>query len=1119
MARRLKIELDLDAKGFAATITDAASKTQKFKGAANAASGSLQRMEKRMHGVLATARDLTLVLSQVRTAIYNMRIVMTGWVESIIKTNIEIERMSYLLAGMSDKLTVAERFEEAADGIDIMLNKAKTTPFAIGALTDSFVKLKSVGVDPLDGSMQSLIDSVAAFGGDDQMLKRASIAIQQMGGKGVVSMEELRQQLGEAVPSAIRLMARSMGLTYQDLVDRISKGEVEASSALQKMFGEFERTFGGAAANLVRSFSGNLVVAKTSLIEFALAVGGFEKGGFASGSFMDTLNEKVLAFIDLLNTPEVKIFGKRLGEGLTVFANALHATIKIFWQFKDIIIAAGKAFALYFGSRIIGATIANLWTGLGALTGATGRLSTAFALTGTQIQRTTRRLQIANNRAVGMVGKTKLLTRGLRGVGAAFSTMLGPIGLFVTAAFFAAEAMGFFKDRTKEAEQAVQDFNDGLVSDQSLEVMENRLEQLIKKRARFIRTSEQLSRVGSNEQSEKVAAEAEQLVGEIEKLKTLIGKASEQLSFEKAERATQASISNLRRQFGDLTKSYDLEAQRLAELRDAASRDETLTAEERKKRIEEIRQEELANVRSFYTQQRQIAEKYQGDLAVEIAKLAVAMGGMGGTPEQQQKLKNLEASYAGVGKYITELIASAERAEGIFEAPNVYMESLDDDADDATKSLTAIESRLVSLNSKYANLQATHDQLTGKVSESSNELSKFNAEVKAGKYKEITKEQIAEARRLAEEIDRVTAANKRLKNDATQMGQLQQQFQRSTDYARAMTEQLVLGMTDAEVEAAEYASRLDLILAKMSAITPEAQKLRDASIEAFEKGKTVEYLNSLEEQTQAMKINLMDRRQAAEAEYQRDIQRMRDRVNMARLTGQERLEAERIVADYIEQRQRQLAETNKSATQRMLEDWQKTTEAMDQAAAGWIDDFADKLVEGELNFGEFAVSILKDIAKIIIRAIIASAIMAALGMPPTGGGFGGGFNPSSMIPTFHTGGVVGQNQNGAKRLNAGIFGGAPRYHTGGIAGLKPNEVPAVLEVGERVLTKDEQRAMASTGGGAPNVEVNIVNQGGEQMEEQSRNSRFDGEKYVIDIVTAAIQRPGKLRNATKEAAG
>jgi tape measure domain-containing protein len=63
-----------------------------------------------------------------------------------------------------------------------------------------------------------MTDGVAAFGGTDDVLKRATIAIQQMSGKGVIQMEELRQQLGEAMPRAVELMARSMGVSMPQLI-------------------------------------------------------------------------------------------------------------------------------------------------------------------------------------------------------------------------------------------------------------------------------------------------------------------------------------------------------------------------------------------------------------------------------------------------------------------------------------------------------------------------------------------------------------------------------------------------------------------------------------------------------------------------------------------------------------------------------------------------------------------------------------------------------------------------------------------------------------------------------------------------------------------------------------
>ena len=57
----------------------------------------------------------------------------------------------------------------------------------------------------------------------------------------------------------------------------------------------------------------------------------------------------------------------------------------------------------------------------------------------------------------------------------------------------------------------------------------------------------------------------------------------------------------------------------------------------------------------------------------------------------------------------------------------------------------------------------------------------------------------------------------------------------------------------------------------------------------------------------------------------------------------------------------------------------------------------------------------------------------------------------------HGGGLVGAGGALRSGLNPMLFGAAPRYHGGGIAGLAPDEVPAVLQRGEEVLTKRDPR--------------------------------------------------------------
>jgi hypothetical protein len=49
-----------------------------------------------------------------------------------------------------------------------------------------------------------------------------------------------------------------------------------------------------------------------------------------------------------------------------------------------------------------------------------------------------------------------------------------------------------------------------------------------------------------------------------------------------------------------------------------------------------------------------------------------------------------------------------------------------------------------------------------------------------------------------------------------------------------------------------------------------------------------------------------------------------------------------------------------------------------------------------------------------------------------------------------------------------------RYHGGGIAGLRPDEVPAILQRGEEVLTADDPRHRANGGVGGDVHLKNVI---------------------------------------------
>jgi hypothetical protein len=143
------------------------------------------------------------------------------------------------------------------------------------------------------------------------------------------------------------------------------------------------------------------------------------------------------------------------------------------------------------------------------------------------------------------------------------------------------------------------------------------------------------------------------------------------------------------------------------------------------------------------------------------------------------------------------------------------------------------------------------------------------------------------------------------------------------------------------------------------------------------------------------------------------------------------------------------------------------------------DAIADFVVSGKLDFKSLADSLVADITRIALRSTILGPLANAFG--GSGGGifgtlFGGGGILSGI---FHAGGLVGAPAP-QRLVPALAFAGAPRLHRGGIAGggaaLRADEVPAILQRGEMVLSRAQVAAVGASRDARPAVSVvmNIV---------------------------------------------
>jgi hypothetical protein len=140
------------------------------------------------------------------------------------------------------------------------------------------------------------------------------------------------------------------------------------------------------------------------------------------------------------------------------------------------------------------------------------------------------------------------------------------------------------------------------------------------------------------------------------------------------------------------------------------------------------------------------------------------------------------------------------------------------------------------------------------------------------------------------------------------------------------------------------------------------------------------------------------------------------------------------------------------------------------------DAVANFVKTGKLGFGDLVTSILADLAKLAARKFILGPIAGALDGVLSN--LSGGRLLGAAV--HHAGGVVGGNAP-MRAVPALAFAGAPRMHSGGFAGLRPDEVPAILQKGERVLSRRETAGYGAGG----NVSITIQTRDAESFR-QSR---------------------------------
>lgn len=360
------------------------------------------------------------------------------------------------------------------------------------------------------------------------------------------------------------------------------------------------------------------------------------------------------------------------------------------------------------------------------------------------------------------------------------------------------------------------------------------------------------------------------------------------------------------------------------------------------------------------------------------------------------------------------------------------------------------------------------------------------------------------------QLDLVTAAQHRV-NDVVAVGAMN-----SADAARAMQLQSALAPLQVAEALAEGRAKKDLaeIIARLTAAraNDNAEQTRAKALQLAEQGdRNIALLH----QELAIANNNDGLRAREIAGLQAKHQLLTDNISA------ESDEGRRIVANAVEaarlNQQLDLARASRGELEGLFD-----------TIGGQFKNFITQGQFGWKDFGQVAISVLENIADEMLTLSALNPLKNMLfgtNLPTfdsVGGLLGSLFSsdPAGNIigdvlsaGAWHGGGNVG-TANANRILPARLFRNAPRFHDG--VRLSPDEVPAILQVGEKVLNRQQARAHDTGAGAMPAITMThaptVVIQGNAgpneiaaiQDELQAANADF--ERRAVSAVLEAKRR-------------
>ena len=161
---------------------------------------------------------------------------------SLAAVGFSLTKLSKSIAGI-EAIDRTMRFatgsaKDAAKAWKFVEDESRRLGLSLEVTATRYAKLRaamtstSLSAEAVEDIFTAVAEAASVMGLTNERVALTFLAIEQMGSKSVISMEELRRQLGENLPTALGVMARSLGVSTVILNKWVSSGTLLAEEVL-----------------------------------------------------------------------------------------------------------------------------------------------------------------------------------------------------------------------------------------------------------------------------------------------------------------------------------------------------------------------------------------------------------------------------------------------------------------------------------------------------------------------------------------------------------------------------------------------------------------------------------------------------------------------------------------------------------------------------------------------------------------------------------------------------------------------------------------------------------------------------------------------------------------------